>query len=150
LNEVVIPSPPTSLISFYSNDPVSSNQSHIPIIALASGPYIYMYKDSKPLIKFKLPNSSPDPHELEIWESLKEASLKAAAISAVEAAEGRDPTKVGIDAELVERAYEALQVLRDRKNVRLTDRSLKLLSLEGDVLMSYARAIGDSEFTVDV
>ncbi|KAJ3094486.1 Bardet-Biedl syndrome 1 protein [Phlyctochytrium planicorne] len=116
MSESIIPDPPTSLVSFYPD----ANLPRTPMLALASGPHIYMYRQRKPFFKFTLPNVAPDPLESEVWSNLKEA------IAQNSSAENGD---LEMDPVLVESAYFRLKHLREQANTCLTHRSQRLVSL---------------------
>ncbi len=41
-------------------------------IAVASGPYIYVYKNLRPYFKFTLPTLNIDAQEQELWNQIRE------------------------------------------------------------------------------
>jgi len=45
-------------------------------VAVASGPYIYIYKNLRPYFKFTLPTLDVNPVEMDLWNQVKEVSEK--------------------------------------------------------------------------
>ncbi|CAG9328763.1 unnamed protein product [Blepharisma stoltei] len=78
-----------------------------PNLAVASGSFIFIYKNSRPFFKFTLPNLELPPDEVSIWEALKESRM--------------DPTE----------AIARLSSLRESMSL-LSNRSLDLLSYDSD------------------
>ncbi|KAI8852350.1 ciliary BBSome complex subunit 1-domain-containing protein [Chytridium lagenaria] len=107
ISESILPVPPTSLTSFH---PDSTST----MLALSSGPSIYMYRHRHPFFKFTLPMVHPDPLESEVWMNLG-------------AAVGATPKGVDVDEVVVESAFFRLAQLREEANVGLTRRSERLL-----------------------
>ncbi|ELT99525.1 hypothetical protein CAPTEDRAFT_108485, partial [Capitella teleta] len=59
---------PTGVVTFY----MDTNEPHTPAIAVASGPFIYVYKNLRPYFKFTLPTLSVNPVEQDLWDQVKE------------------------------------------------------------------------------
>lgn len=76
-----------------------------PNLAIASGNSIYIYKNSRPLFKFNMPNVELSEEELEIWQDLKENRID------------------------LEEACAQLNSLRD-SDITLSSRSSELLSFD--------------------
>ena len=58
---------PTAVVSFY----VDLTEPRIPALALAAGPYIYVYKNTRPFFKFTLPSLEINQLEQDLWEQAK-------------------------------------------------------------------------------
>eukprot|EP01138_Halocafeteria_seosinensis_P003313 gb/GECG01003389.1/.p1 GENE.gb/GECG01003389.1/~~gb/GECG01003389.1/.p1 ORF type:complete len:595 (+),score=50.27 gb/GECG01003389.1/:1-1785(+) len=59
---------------------VADRQSSLPCIAVASGPYVFIYKNLRPYFKFKIPQEELDERERALWDnarSLAATDLKA-------------------------------------------------------------------------
>uniref|UniRef100_A0A8C9SA07 BBSome complex member BBS1 n=1 Tax=Scleropages formosus TaxID=113540 RepID=A0A8C9SA07_SCLFO len=59
---------PTGLVSFH----MDQHEPRTPAIAVASGPFIYVYKNLRPYFKFTLPPLEVNPLEQEVWTQAKE------------------------------------------------------------------------------
>uniref|UniRef100_A0A3B3RH88 Bardet-Biedl syndrome 1 n=1 Tax=Paramormyrops kingsleyae TaxID=1676925 RepID=A0A3B3RH88_9TELE len=59
---------PTGLVSFL----MDQHEPRTPAIAVASGPFIYIYKNLRPYFKFTLPSLEVNPLEQEVWTQAKE------------------------------------------------------------------------------
>lgn len=59
---------PTGLVSFL----MDQHEPRTPAIAVASGPFIYIYKNLRPFFKFTLPSLEVNPLEQEVWTQAKE------------------------------------------------------------------------------
>ncbi|KAG5467005.1 hypothetical protein LSCM1_01183 [Leishmania martiniquensis] len=92
---------PSAITSFYMAD----GEAFKPVIAVSTGPYIFMYRGNKPLYRFMVPPISLDPKELAIWRGLAE------------------------DALTVEEAVKGLESLLDG-GVQTSSRTLEFLLLE--------------------
>eukprot|EP01086_Lenisia_limosa_P006488 TRINITY_DN25352_c0_g1_i1.p1 TRINITY_DN25352_c0_g1~~TRINITY_DN25352_c0_g1_i1.p1 ORF type:complete len:586 (-),score=123.73 TRINITY_DN25352_c0_g1_i1:21-1778(-) len=62
---------PTAAVTYHMED------RETPVLAIAAGPSIYVFKNLQPLYKFTLPDSQLDPGEADIWASLKEGRIDA-------------------------------------------------------------------------
>jgi Bardet-Biedl syndrome 1 protein len=72
-NEAKLHFTPVSIASFYAPDTNSKNC--VPYLAVAGGPYIFIYKNLKGTFKFLIPNVEPNSIEAQIWTDLKEGKL---------------------------------------------------------------------------
>ncbi|XP_041099219.1 Bardet-Biedl syndrome 1 protein isoform X1 [Polyodon spathula] len=93
---------PTGLTAFL----MDQNEPRTPAIAVASGPFIYVYKNLRPYFKFTLPPLEVNSLELEVWSQAKEDKI--------------DPVTL----------KEMLEGIRGKAEVPLSVRSLKFLMLE--------------------
>ncbi|XP_069750157.1 Bardet-Biedl syndrome 1 protein isoform X2 [Narcine bancroftii] len=93
---------PTGVITFL----MDSNEPRTPAVAVASGPYIYIFKNLRPYFKFTLPSLEVNPVEQDVWNQVKEDKI--------------DPLTL----------KEMLESLRDKGDVPLSVRSLRYLTLE--------------------
>eukprot|EP00794_Sanderia_malayensis_P020242 gene20242-22224_t len=62
---------PTAVCTFY----MDVNEPRTPAVAVASGPYIYVYKNLRPYFKFTLPPLEVDPIEKDLWNQAKEDKM---------------------------------------------------------------------------
>uniref|UniRef100_A0AAR2IUK9 Bardet-Biedl syndrome 1 N-terminal domain-containing protein n=1 Tax=Pygocentrus nattereri TaxID=42514 RepID=A0AAR2IUK9_PYGNA len=62
---------PTGLVSFL----MDQHEPCTPAIAVASGPFIYIYKNLRPYFKFTLPTLEVNPLEQDVWSQAREMSL---------------------------------------------------------------------------
>ncbi|XP_011417321.3 Bardet-Biedl syndrome 1 protein homolog isoform X3 [Magallana gigas] len=62
---------PTGVVSFY----MDTHEPRTPAIAVASGPYIYVYKNLRPYFKFTLPTLEVNPVEADLWNQVKEEKI---------------------------------------------------------------------------
>ncbi|XP_071657622.1 BBSome complex member BBS1 isoform X3 [Patagioenas fasciata] len=76
-----------------------------PVLVVAAGPALYVYRNLRPFYKFTLPPRPPDPLELDLWLQAEQEQM--------------DPAML----------REMLEDLRDKAEVSLTSRSLRLLAL---------------------
>lgn len=95
---------PVSVCSFYMD---YSQDVHRPLLAVASGPFVFMYKQMRPYYKFTLPPIDLDAKEIDIWGKLK------------------------VDAVTIPEAVEALEQLKET-GAALSTRSMDLLSFDSD------------------
>ncbi|KAK1154916.1 hypothetical protein AOXY_G27943 [Acipenser oxyrinchus oxyrinchus] len=93
---------PTGLTAFL----MDQNEPRTPAVAVASGPFIYVYKNLRPYFKFTLPPLEVNSLELEVWSQAKEDKI--------------DPVTL----------KEMLEGIRGKAEVPLSVRSLKFLMLE--------------------
>jgi Bardet-Biedl syndrome 1 protein len=111
MSESAILDLPTAVVTFHMQSYQASN----PAIAVASGPFIYIYKNLRPYYKFTLPGQDVHPLEKDIWEQAKE-------------------DKVDIMV-----AREMLDALRNEHGAGiLTARSLRFLQLHPSDMESFA------------
>lgn len=102
---------PTALVTFY----MDTNDPRTPAVAVASGPYIYVYKNLRPYFKFTLPPLDVNAVEQDLWNQAKEDK---------------------IDIHVLREMLESLK--NEGSEGMLTVRSLKLLSLEPEELEAFA------------
>ncbi|KAK7200851.1 Bardet-Biedl syndrome 1 (BBS1) protein [Novymonas esmeraldas] len=93
---------PSAIASFYMD---SGDAFMKPVVAVATGPYIFMYRANKPLYRFMVPPIPLDAQELSIWQDL------------------------ATDLLTVDVAVERLESLMD-SGVQTSSRTLELLLLE--------------------
>ncbi|XP_062580137.1 LOW QUALITY PROTEIN: Bardet-Biedl syndrome 1 protein-like [Saccostrea cucullata] len=62
---------PTGVVTFY----MDTHEPRTPAIAVASGPYIYVYKNLRPYFKFTLPTLEVNPVEADLWNQVKEEKI---------------------------------------------------------------------------
>ncbi|XP_062892243.1 Bardet-Biedl syndrome 1 protein [Mobula hypostoma] len=101
---------PTGVIAFL----MDTNEPRTPAVAVASGPYIYIYKNLRPYFKFTLPSLEVNSVEQDVWNQVKEDKI--------------DPLTV----------KEMLESLRDKGDVPLSARSLRYLMLEPHEMEPFA------------
>ena len=58
---------PTAIVSFH----VDTTEPRIPAIAMAAGPYIYVYKNIRPYFKFTVPSLDINQLEQDLWNQAK-------------------------------------------------------------------------------
>ncbi|KUF77701.1 Bardet-Biedl syndrome 1 protein [Phytophthora nicotianae] len=63
---------PSALSYFYSDN----NRPRIPAIAVASGPYIFIYRNFRPHYKFTVPSIEMDAQETKLWEALAKCTIE--------------------------------------------------------------------------
>ncbi|KAM4721564.1 BBSome complex member BBS1 [Rhinophrynus dorsalis] len=93
---------PTGVAAFL----MDQNEPRTPAVAVASGPFIYVYKNLRPYFKFTLPAMEVNPLEKEVWDQAKEDKI--------------DPMTL----------KEMLEAIRDKAEIPLSVRSLRFLMLE--------------------
>ena len=54
---------PTGVVTFH----MDTTEPRVPAIAVASGAYIYIYKNLRPYFKFTLPTLEVNPSEFDLW-----------------------------------------------------------------------------------
>ncbi|XP_072345665.1 BBSome complex member BBS1-like [Scyliorhinus torazame] len=59
---------PTGVVAFL----MDTNEPRTPAVAVASGPYIYIYKNLRPYFKFTLPPLEVNSLEQDVWNQVKE------------------------------------------------------------------------------
>jgi len=102
---------PTGVASFY----MDANEPKTPAVAVASGPYIYVYKNLRPYYKFTLPSLPVNPLEEDLWNQVRE-----------------DQIDVNVLREMLD------NVRQDGSQGSLTVRSLKFLQLHSEDMESFA------------
>ncbi|XP_041037906.1 Bardet-Biedl syndrome 1 protein isoform X2 [Carcharodon carcharias] len=93
---------PTGVVAFL----MDTNEPRTPAVAVASGPYIYIYKNLRPYFKFTLPPLEVNSLEQDVWNQVKEDKI--------------DPLTL----------REMLESFRDKGDKPLSVRSLRYLMLE--------------------
>lgn len=71
LSEHTIIDLPTGVVTFY----MDTHEPRTPAIAVASGPFIYIYKNLRPYFKFTLPPLEVNPVEVDLWGQIKEGKI---------------------------------------------------------------------------
>ncbi|XP_017348265.1 Bardet-Biedl syndrome 1 protein isoform X1 [Ictalurus punctatus] len=100
---------PTGLVSFL----MDQHEPRTPAIAVASGPFIYIYKNLRPYFKFTLPTLEVNPLEQDVWNQARGDMI--------------DPMTL----------KEMLEGIRDKAEIPLSVRSLRFLMLEPQEMESY-------------
>ncbi|XP_041469808.1 Bardet-Biedl syndrome 1 protein-like [Lytechinus variegatus] len=62
---------PTGVCTFY----MDNNEPRVPAIGVASGPYLYVYKNLRPYFKFTLPPLDVNPVEQDLWNQAREDKI---------------------------------------------------------------------------
>ncbi|EPY23333.1 Bardet-Biedl syndrome 1 protein like protein (BBS1-like protein 1), partial [Strigomonas culicis] len=70
--EVPLITVPSAIASFYAE---SANAFKRPIVAVATGPYIFMYRNNKPLYRFSVPVIPIEVDEQDVWRNLMEGNI---------------------------------------------------------------------------
>ncbi|XP_026506238.1 Bardet-Biedl syndrome 1 protein [Terrapene carolina triunguis] len=83
---------------------MDQNEPRTPAVAVASGPFVYVYKNLRPYFKFTLPPLDANPLEQDVWEQAKEDMI--------------DPLTL----------KEMLEGIRDKAEIPLSVRSLRFLA----------------------
>lgn len=102
---------PTALVTFY----MDTNDPRTPAVAVASGPFIYVYKNLRPYFKFTLPPLEVNAVEQDLWNQAKEDK---------------------IDVQMLKEMLESLR--NEGSEGELTVRSLKFLSLPPEEMENFA------------
>lgn len=102
---------PTALVTFY----MDTNDPRTPAVAVASGPFIYVYKNLRPYFKFTLPPLEVNAVEQDLWNQAKEDK---------------------IDVQMLKEMLESLK--NEGSEGELTVRSLKFLSLPLEEMENFA------------
>uniref|UniRef100_W5M3R4 Bardet-Biedl syndrome 1 n=1 Tax=Lepisosteus oculatus TaxID=7918 RepID=W5M3R4_LEPOC len=98
---------PTGLVAFL----MDQHEPRTPAVAVASGPFIYIYKNLRPYFKFTLPPLEVNALEQEVWSQAREDKI--------------DPMSL----------KEMLEGIREKADVPLSVRSLKFLRLLRDLFV---------------
>ncbi|XP_078516912.1 BBSome complex member BBS1 isoform X2 [Lissotriton helveticus] len=93
---------PTSVVSFM----MDQNEPRTPAIAVASGPFVFIYKNLRPYFKFTIPVMDVNPLEQDLWSQAKEDKI--------------DPLTL----------KEMLEGIRGKAEIPLSVRSLRFLMLD--------------------
>ncbi|KAJ3106506.1 Bardet-Biedl syndrome 1 protein [Phlyctochytrium bullatum] len=129
VSESTLPVPPTALVSFHAD------ATQTPLLALASGASLYLYRQRRPYFRFTLPNIAPDPLEAEVWRNLADAVNafdECREMNERALAEGIDPTvvpKAEVDPVVMESAVSRLTELREGARGVLMRRSRRVLAV---------------------
>ncbi|KAM9133631.1 BBSome complex member BBS1 isoform 2-T2 [Pangshura tecta] len=83
---------------------MDQNEPRTPAVAVASGPFVYVYKNLRPYFKFTLPPLDANPLEQDVWEQAKEDMI--------------DPLTL----------KEMLEGIREKAEIPLSVRSLRFLA----------------------
>ncbi|XP_065826341.1 Bardet-Biedl syndrome 1 protein homolog isoform X2 [Oscarella lobularis] len=67
---------PTGVCTFYMDE----NEPRVPAVAVASGPFIYIYKNLRPYFKFTVPPLPVNVKEKEAWDQYKEGIIDVTAM----------------------------------------------------------------------
>ncbi|XP_060679492.1 Bardet-Biedl syndrome 1 protein [Hemiscyllium ocellatum] len=102
LSENTLIDVPTGVVAFL----MDTNEPRTPAVAVASGPYIYIYKNLRPYFKFTLPPLGVNPLEQDVWHQVKEDKIDHLTVK------------------------EMLESFRDQGDMPLSARSLRYLMLE--------------------
>ncbi|CAL8284178.1 unnamed protein product [Merluccius merluccius] len=100
---------PTGLVSFL----MDLHEPRIPAVAVASGPFIYVYKNLRPYFKFTLPGLEVNALEQDVWRQAREGQIDPLALK------------------------ELLEGVRDTADVPLSARSLRYLALEREDMQEF-------------
>ncbi|XP_063002274.1 Bardet-Biedl syndrome 1 protein isoform X2 [Elgaria multicarinata webbii] len=109
LSENALPDLPASVAAFL----MEQHEPRMPAVAVASGPYIYVYKNLRPYFKFTLPLMEPNPTEKEVWEQAKEDKVDLLSMK------------------------EMLEVIRENSEMPLSVQSLRFLTLDPPEMESF-------------
>ncbi|XP_007431861.1 Bardet-Biedl syndrome 1 protein [Python bivittatus] len=109
LSENTLPDLPTSVVSFL----MEQHEPRMPALAVASGPYIYVYKNLRPYFKFTLPPMEPNPMEKVVWEQAKEDKVDLLSMK------------------------EMLEAIRENAEMPLSVQSLRFLTLDPPEMDSF-------------
>ncbi|XP_002732274.1 BBSome complex member BBS1-like [Saccoglossus kowalevskii] len=102
---------PTGVSTFF----MDTNEPRTPAIAVASGPYIYVYKNLRPYFKFTLPPLEVNEVEEQLWNQTREDK---------------------IDVRVLREMLDSLR--RENTDSSLTVRSLRFLMLDPDQMEAFA------------
>ncbi|KAJ7307401.1 hypothetical protein JRQ81_009417 [Phrynocephalus forsythii] len=103
LSENALPDLPTSVAAFL----MDQHEPRMPAVAVASGPFVYVYKNLRPYFKFTLPPLEPNPTEKSVWDQAKEDKVDFVSMK------------------------EMLEGIRETSEVPLSVQSLRFLTLDG-------------------
>lgn len=117
VGETQLLSVPSAVASFYMD---YRDEVRRPSIAVASGGFIFIYKNMRPYYKFTLPPVEVDAQEQEVWLNLKSAKVTVPA------------------------AFEALRQMKEGGTI-LSARSIDFLSLEDNERTRFVEAIKKPE-----
>uniref|UniRef100_A0A8C5MM51 BBSome complex member BBS1 n=1 Tax=Leptobrachium leishanense TaxID=445787 RepID=A0A8C5MM51_9ANUR len=100
---------PTGVATFL----MDQNEPRTPAVAVASGPFIYVYKNLRPYFKFTLPAMEVNTIEKEVWDQAKEDKIDHMTLK------------------------EMLEGIRDKAEIPLSVRSLRYLMLEAQEMEAF-------------
>ncbi|KAM3824500.1 BBSome complex member BBS1 isoform 1-T1 [Vipera latastei] len=109
LSENTLPDLPTSVVSFL----MEQHEPRMPALAVASGPYIYVYKNLRPYFKFTLPLMEPNAMEKVVWDQAKEDKVDLLSMK------------------------EMLEAIRENAEMPLSVQSLRFLTLDPPEMESF-------------
>ncbi|ORC92042.1 putative Bardet-Biedl syndrome 1 protein [Trypanosoma theileri] len=72
VSQLQLLSVPSSITVFYAE---GGDDVQRPVIAVACGPYIFMYRDMKPLYRFTVPSVELDEVDVAVWEALRNDTI---------------------------------------------------------------------------
>ncbi|XP_037076017.1 LOW QUALITY PROTEIN: Bardet-Biedl syndrome 1 protein homolog [Pollicipes pollicipes] len=67
---------PTAVVAFH----MDTTEPRVPAIAVASGAYIYIYKNLRPYFKFTLPTLEVNPSEFDLWTQARDDMIDCATL----------------------------------------------------------------------
>ncbi|XP_067328509.1 Bardet-Biedl syndrome 1 protein [Anolis sagrei] len=102
LSENALPDLPVSVTTFL----MEQHEPRMPAVAVASGPFIYVYKNLRPYFKFTLPSLELNPMEKSVWDQAKEDKVDLMSMK------------------------EMLEEIRENAEMPLSVQSLRFLSLD--------------------
>ncbi|EDV24075.1 uncharacterized protein TRIADDRAFT_26650, partial [Trichoplax adhaerens] len=111
VSETTIIDLPTGVCTFH----MDATEPRVPAVGVASGPFIYVYKNLKPFFKFTLPPLEVNKLEQELWEQAREEKIDALTLK------------------------KSLERLKDDSRTPLTIRSLRYVLLEQSDLEAFLR-----------
>ncbi|XP_015279385.1 PREDICTED: Bardet-Biedl syndrome 1 protein [Gekko japonicus] len=109
LSENALPDLPASVVAFL----MELHEPHTPAVAVASGPFVYVYKNLRPYFKFTLPTLETNPLEKDVWEQAKEDKIDTPTLK------------------------EMLEMIREKADIPLSVRSLRFLALDPPEMDSF-------------
>uniref|UniRef100_A0ABM5F4Z0 BBSome complex member BBS1 isoform X1 n=1 Tax=Pogona vitticeps TaxID=103695 RepID=A0ABM5F4Z0_9SAUR len=109
LSENALPDLPASVVAFL----MDQHEPRVPAVAVASGPFIYVYKNLRPYFKFTLPPMEPNPMEKSVWDQAKEDKVDLLSMK------------------------EMLEEMRENSEIPLSVQSLRFLTLDPPEMESF-------------
>ncbi|XP_063058675.1 Bardet-Biedl syndrome 1 protein [Engraulis encrasicolus] len=106
---------PTGLVAFL----MDQHEPPTPAVAVASGPFIYVYKNLRPYFKFTLPSLEINALEQDVWNQAREDMIDTMTLK------------------------EMLEGIRDKAEVPLSVRSLRFLMLEPQEMAPFVNMYKD-------
>ncbi|CAM9926261.1 unnamed protein product [Ectocarpus sp. 6 AP-2014] len=87
---------PSGLCAFYGvEDNTNTAGGERPAVAVAAGPYIFIYKNLRPYFKFTAPLVEPSDEELEIWTRYRKGEVDADTLKALLTKATEDGVRLG-------------------------------------------------------